>query len=247
MMNKNLWEELNNWKNNCEWIELSHEVSPNTPHWDGFPDMSMKTIFDFDTTIFQVYEHTIVSQYGTHVDAPVHFVKGASGLDIFTPKDLIMPLCVIDKSEIAAENADYSLTKQDILDWEDKYGKIPENAFVAFRTDWYKKDTSEKMDNKDDAGNKHYPGWGIDALKFLVEERNIGAIGHEQSDTDAPVVSSVDGYVGEYYILNQGRFQIELLKNLDKCSPVGGLIFTTFPKVKNGSGFTARCFAVCPK
>ena len=246
-MNKKLWEQLNEWKKECTWVELSHEVSPNTPHWDGFPDMSMKTTFDFDTTIFQVHEYTLVSQYGTHVDAPVHFVQGANTLESFTPKDMVMPLCVIDKSQAVVDNHDYVLTKEDILDWEKENGIIPEGAFVAFRTDWYKRETSEKMDNRDADGNKHYPCWGIDALKFLIEERNVAAVGHEQSDTDAPVVIAVDGYIGEYYVLSKGRFQIELLKNLDKCPAVGALIFTTFPKVKNGAGFTARCFAICPK
>ena len=61
---------------------------------------------------------------------------------------------------------------------------------------------------------KHYPGWGLDALKFLVEQRNVTAIGHETSDTDAPVSSAKIGYVGEYYILEQERYQIELLKHL---------------------------------
>ena len=53
-MNKKLWEQLDEWKKEYTWVDLSYEVSPDTPHWDGFPDMSMNTMFDFDTTIFQV-------------------------------------------------------------------------------------------------------------------------------------------------------------------------------------------------
>ena len=53
--------------------------------------------------------------------------------------------------------------------------------------------------------------------------------------------------IGEYYILSTGKYQIELLKNLDLCPATGAVILCTFPKIKDGTGFTARCFAICPK
>ena len=37
------------------------------------------------------------------------------------------------------ENEDYALTVEDILAWEKEYCKIPEHAFVAFRSDWSKR------------------------------------------------------------------------------------------------------------
>ena len=103
------------------------------------------------------------------------------------------------------------------------------------------------MDNFDENGQKHYPGWGMDALKFLVEERNVAAIGHETSDTDVAVRSAAGGYVCEYYILEQDRYQIELLKNLDKVPPTGSVIVCGFPRGVDLTGFHARCYAICPK
>lgn len=32
MSNLNLWEDLNKLKETCKWVDLSHEVSPETPH-----------------------------------------------------------------------------------------------------------------------------------------------------------------------------------------------------------------------
>ena len=78
-----------------------------------------------------------------------------------------------------------------------------------------------------------------------MEKRNVTAIGHETSDTDPPAISSKLGYVGETYILDQQRYQIELLRNLDQLPPTGALIVCGFPKVVDGAGFTARCFAIC--
>lgn len=242
-----LWKQLTDWKQSCVWVDLSHELSVETPHWEGYPIVEVKTFADFDTTVFQAHTYTFVGQYGTHMDAPAHFVEGAATVDTIAPKNMVMPLCVIDLSKKVAENNDYMMIVQDILDWENKYGRVPEGSFVAFRSDWSKRGDMTAMENRDKNGNKHYPGWSVDALRFLVEERNIGSIGHEPFDTDPAVVSSVNGFVAEHYILSQNRMQIELLKDLYKCPPVGALIFCTFQKVKNASGFPTRCFAICPK
>lgn len=239
----NLWDEFKRWKENCELVELSHEFSPETPHWSGFETMSAKQIFDYPDG-FSVNRVTTVTQFGTHVDAPSHFVPNTRMLHEIRAEELILPLCVVDVSAKVAENCDYIVTAEDLKAWEAVYGQIPAGSFVAIRSDWSKR---ADLDNMDAEGNKHYPGWGMDALKFLVEERNVAAIGHETSDTDAPVSSAVNGYVGEYYILEQDRYQIELLKDLDKVPPVGSLIFCGFPRGVDLTGFTARCIAICPK
>lgn len=243
MGTKKLWEAFETWKKDCKFVDLSYEVSPETPHWSGFPAMKVDMPFDYPVG-FRVHEYTLVSQYGTHVDSPLHFIPGTRGLHEIMPEEMILPFCVVDVSAKVAENVDYVVTAQDIMDWESQYGQIPENAFVAIRSDWSKRDD---LDNCDADGNKHYPGWGMDALKFLVEQRNVTAIGHEPSDTDAPVISSKEGYIGEIYILEQNRYQIELMRNLSEVPPVGSLIFCGFPKAKDGAGFTARCIAICPK
>ena len=36
----------------------------------------------------------------------------------------------------------------------------------------------------DDDGVAHCPGWGLDALEYLFEERGVTAVGHETLDTD---------------------------------------------------------------
>ena len=61
---------------------------------------------------------------------------------------------------------------------------------------------------------------GLDALKFLIEERGVKSIGHETFDTDASIDTAKNGdIVGERYILGQDTFQVELLTNLDHYLP----------------------------
>lgn len=240
-----LWEFVNELKSPAYcWVDLTHELSPATPHWYGFGDLTTEVIYDFSPDcIFHSDKYTIpAGQFGTHVDAPGHFVQGARTLDQMTLKEMVYPLVVIDKSAACAADADYELTIADLQEWEQEHGPIPEGAFVAFRSDWSKR---PDMNNYDENNRPHYPGWKLDALHWLVEERHIGAIGHETADTDAPGANV--NFAGEIYILETDRLQVELMTNLDALPPTGAVIFVTFPKVKNGVGFPARVFAVYPK
>ena len=246
MKNLILWEYLKEMKSpKFRWVDLSYELSAETPHWFGFQPLGSRILLDFDKTPVKVYEYTFPGQYGTHVDIPAHFDPKGRTQEKIRVDEFAYPLCVIDKSEAVKTNPDYALTIEDIKEWETVYGMIPENAFVAFRSDWYKRGTD--LDNRDSEGKQHYPGWKIDAVKWLVEERKVGAIGHETSDTDPPALEEQVPYKAEEYILYQDKFQIELMKNLDKVPPVGAIIFCTFPSLKGGTGFPARCFAVCPE
>lgn len=238
-----LWQTFADWQAHYRWVDLTHPLSEDTPHWTGFPAMTSSKIYDYPDG-FYADRFDIVSQYGTHVDAPNHFVQGKPGLDFFGADRLVMPLCVLNVTAQVADNPDYEVVPEDIHAWEADHGRIPEGAFVAARSDWHKRDD---MNNFDAEGNKHYPGWSLAAVQFLVEARNIGAIGHETSDTDAGFVAMANGFAVETYILAQERFQIELMAHLDEVPEAGALIFCGFPKAVGYSGFTARCIALCPK
>jgi kynurenine formamidase len=243
-----LWEELARLKSAYRWVDLSFEVSPETPHWHGFDPLAVKPLYTFENTggVFLAYQYTLSGQYGTHTDFPAHFDPQGRLQDDYAPLEFAYPLVVIDRSAAVASNPDYTLTRQDILDFEKVYGEIPAGAFVAFRSDWSKRAPAE-YENKDAAGNAHYPGWDLDALKFLIEVRNVAAVGHETPDTDSAVTGATVGFVGEDYVLDHGKLNVELLKNLNQTPPVGAIVFDVFPRIKGGTGFTSRVFAIVPK
>lgn len=246
MKNFKLWDTFKQWQTSCEWIDLTHPMSEDTPHWVGWDALRVHPKVNLDTSIFNASEYTTIGQYGTHADAPNHMVKGGRSLDQIELTEMILPLCVLDMSAEARENPDLVLQPRHILDWEEKHGSIPEGSFVAFRTDWYQQMAGD-MDNLDAEGNRHFPGWSLDALQLLVEERKISAIGHETSDTEAPITSGKTNYEVEYYILAQDKIQVEMLTNLDRCPPKGSIIFCIFQKVVDASGYPARCFALVEK
>jgi kynurenine formamidase len=236
-----------------KFIDLTHEFAPGIPHWPGFPDETRKTVYWYDKRpdtmgagfFAELFTH--VGQWGTHVDPPAHFVKGLRTVDQIDPKEMILPLVVVDVHEECAKNPDYTLSLERVKRWETDHGRIPPGAFVAMRSDWSRRwPDANKMANKDANRIAHYPGWSLPALKYLYEERKITASGHETTDTDPGIATTKDDYSLETYVLSTNHYQIELLTNLDKVPESGAIVVVSFPKPKGGSGFPARVFAILP-
>ncbi len=111
-------------------------------------------------------------------------------------------------------------------------------------TDWSKRWPSQaKFENQDAAGQNHYPGWSIEALKYIYEERHAKANGHETFDTDT-AVDQTDGLPAEYYVLSHGHFQVELLTNLDQVPATGAEILISVPRAEKAPGFPVRAVAI---
>ncbi|MDF2680342.1 MAG: cyclase [Brevibacillus sp.] len=232
---------------NKQWVDLTHTFGPESPHFSAFDGATFKTLFNHDDGFF-AQSFTFAGQYGTHLDAPIHFVQGKRYVDEIELKELVLPLVVIDKSKEAADHNDYSLSVEDILQFEAEHGQIEEGTFVALRTDWSKRwPDVEAFNNKDADGNNHAPGWSLAALQFLFEERKIKAVGHETFDTDSSLDYQKNGaLLGEYYVLEQDTYQVELLTNLDQLPAKGAVIVNIVPKPEKASGFPVRSFAILP-
>src|SRR3984957_5302089 len=228
-------------------VDLTHAFGPKTPHWKGFGEMTVRTLYTIPKDGFHVEEFCHVGQWGTHVDPPAHFHAGLKSVDQIDPKDMLMPLVVPDVHDKAARNPDHPLTLEDVRAWEARHGRIPAHAFVVMRTDRSKRWPDDAaMQNRDAKGVAHYPGWSLPVLKLLYEERHIAASGHETTDTDPGVATTHDDYSLERYLLGTNHYQIELLANLDQVPEYGALVMVSFPKPEHGSGFPARAVAILP-
>ena len=195
----------------------------------------------------QLDRYTLVGQWGTHVDAPVHFGAGMRSVDQISPGEMVLPLVVLDIHIAVESNPDYVVSMEDVRFWENLHGKIPLRAFIALRSDWSKRwpDASAYF-NKDAAGVSHYPGWSEAVLRYLDQDRQAVGIGHETPDTDPGLVASTSQYPLESWHLRQDRYQIEMLCNLDRVPAAGAVVFATWPNARGGSGFPARVIAFLP-
>lgn len=245
-MSNSLWNLAAELRSTRTYVDLTHAFHPGQPKFSALPDENRQRLFTVKEHGFEIDQYQIVGQWGTHVDPPVHFVDGARTLDELPVEEMILPLVVLDFSAEAAANPDFTPTIADVEAWEEKQGtKIPEGSFVALRTDWSKRwPDAAALANADENGVTHYPAWNVEVVAWLLEQRGITAIGHETTDTDLGIEVCQGKLPTELFLLQQDRWQIELLTNLDKVPATGALIVATWPKPQAGTGFPARAFVI---
>ncbi|UZX01431.1 cyclase family protein [Arthrobacter sp. CDRTa11] len=241
-----LWSGLSGLLADRTFVDLTHAFHPGQPHFPAFPDEVREPLFDMARGDgFTVHRYSLVGQWGTHVDPPSHFVAAGTTLDNIPVEEMLLPLVVLDISARVRENPDATPCLDDVAAWESRNGRIPANAFVALRTGWSDRwPDVDAMANRDADGVSHAPGWSREVLEFLVEDRAVRAIGHEQTDTDPGQSTSRQDFSLETYILAQGRWQIELMASLAGLPEAGAVVVATWPKPQGGSGFPARVFAI---
>jgi kynurenine formamidase len=191
---------------------------------------------------FSCGEHT-----GTHFDAPIHWVSGKdipnNTTDTIVAKNFIAPACVIDCSRESADNADFILTVDVIKAWEAKHGRIPAGNWVLLRTDWSKKSGAAYANLQSDGA--HTPGPNPEAVRFLVEERDVCGFGVETIGTDAGQAHHfTPPYPAHFYMHGKGRYGLQCLANLDQLPPTGAIIVSAPLKIKGGSGSPLRVLAL---
>ncbi len=191
---------------------------------------------------FSVGEHT-----GTHFDAPVHWVTGKdlenNTLETIAPADFIAPAVVLDFSRQCAENPDFLLTKADVVDWEARHGRIPPRSWVLFRSDWSKRSGDAYTNRREDGA--HTPGPSVDAVKFLVEDRDALGFGVETIGTDAGQAHLLDPmYPAHTLFHGAGRYGLQCLTDLDKLPATGAVIVASPLKIRDGSGSPLRVLAL---
>ena len=168
-----LWNVLNELQSDAyAWVELSHSMNNDSPVWAGIPEGSVevaKTVFDWGNPMLECLIQTFKfpGQYGTHIDFPGHFAKGEALSEAFGAGHLLFPLCVIDITAKVAQDVHYAVTVEDIKEYEAQYGAIPEGAFVALRTDWYKNwPDMDKLSGIAADGSENFPGWSLPAVRL---------------------------------------------------------------------------------
>ncbi|MFV0281927.1 MAG: cyclase family protein [Rhodoblastus sp.] len=191
---------------------------------------------------FTMSEHT-----GTHFDAPIHWITGRdlpnSSVDTIPPEKFVAPACVVDVSKECAADADFTLTVDHLLAWEKTHGKIPARSWVLLRTDWSKRSPRDYANLKEDGA--HTPGPGPEAVKWLIDARDIHGFGTETIGTDHGQAFHFNPpHPAHHYVHGAGRYGLQCLCNLDQLPATGAVIFSAPLKIKQGSGSPLRVLAL---
>ncbi|WP_428742210.1 cyclase family protein [Tenacibaculum sp.] len=232
-------------------IDLSHAYSNETVYWVTAKEFKLDTVFKGQTDkgfYYSAYNFSTAEHGGTHIDAPIHFAEKGQTVDEIPLEKLIGSAIKIDVSSKTLNNPDYLIKIDDFLAWENKEKiKIPNGSIILLETGFskYYPDKVKYMgtaERGEDAVKKlHFPGLSKEAAKWLVEQRNINAIGIDTPSIDYGQSKYFESHV---ILLSQNIPAFENLTNLDKLPSIGFKIIALPMKIKNGSGAPLRIVAI---
>ena len=91
----------------------------------------------------------------------------------------------------------------------------------------------------------HSPGPTPEAVRFLVEDRDIRGFGVETVGTDAGQGAHyIPPYPAHFYLHGAGKFGLQCLCNLDQLPATGAVLMAAPLKIKNGTGSPLRVLAL---
>jgi kynurenine formamidase len=235
----------------AEVVDLTQPFDDRTIYWPNAPSsFELERLawgptpggFFYASAAFSTPEHG-----GTHLDAPSHFAEGRRTVDQVPVRQLVAPAAVLDVREKAAADADYRLTVDDVVAWEARHGRIAAGTIVLLRTGWSARWPDRKRYLGDDTPGRttdlHFPSYGAEAAKLLVEERKVGALGVD--------TASIDHGPSKDFLVHRIAAAAEVpglenVANLERVPPTGAWVVALPMKIAGGSGGPLRIVALLP-
>ena len=221
-------------------VDLTHTLSENFPM--TWPDsFSLEQVSKLGKDVWNAYRWHLQEHSGTHLDAPLHCTNGPSG-DRIPADQLVGPLVVVDIQARASTKPDSQLTLDDLKAWERQNGPIAAGAVVALYSGWDTRvDDARKFFGLDEKGGYHFPGFHLEAVQFLQEQRDIKGIATDTLSLDSG--TSADFPVHHYW-LGHNKWGLENVASLGQLPAKGATIVVGSPKIAGCTGGPSRVLAL---
>lgn len=235
-------------------LDMTYPFDQHTIYWPTARSFQLKKVswgiseggWWYASNEFSASEHG-----GTHADAPIHFAEGGRTIEQVPLQEWIGPAVKIDVAEKCHKNRDYLLSVQDIKEWEERYGEIPDGAWVIMYTGI---DTKYYPQRKEVLGTEKtgqqalpelsFPGFSPESARYLTEQRNITGIA---VDTPSIDYGKSKDFKVHRILFAADKLALENIANLDKLPPQGAVLYVMPMMIKEGTGAPARVFAVLPE
>ena len=201
---------------------------------------SILLIYRWAMNNVEFFEHL-----GTHIDAPYHGAANGQKMHEIPVERLIGPGVVIDVKEKVKINPNYAVSVEDLLNYEATYGRIPPNAVVMMNSGWGLKYPNPKevfgTEQPENVSTFSFPGFHLDACKFLLDQRQVGSVGVDTPSTDP---GHLNGYPCHRYLLPNQIPLIEYVAHLDTIPCNETTIILGAIKHRGGTGGPTRVLAL---
>lgn len=224
-------------KMNGKMVDLTQTIHEGIPDWNGCCGFQMNQVMDYPDGAC-VHEINTPNGIGTHMDAPSHFIEGATDISKIRLEKLVCPGLIIDVRHKATP--DYAISAEDISDFEKRYGEIVAGSIVIGFTGWGDKwHSPAKYRNEDDQGIMHFPKFSIESIDYLLKRHihgiAIDTLSPDGSDYNFPV---------HHKLLGAGKFIIENIKLSNTLPPTNFTIIALPLKIKQATEAPCRVIAM---
>jgi len=209
-------------------LDLTLTISKSIPSFPGSPSpqfIPWSTIKDegYNLELLFLSTHT-----GTHLDAPFHFARKGEKIHQIPVSRLTGEALLIKIKKLK----DQEITKKDLLEYEQKNGKIKTFSSIIFFTDW------QKNLNKNFYFTNN-PGLSKCAANYLVTKK-INLVGIDSPSID---VGTNKNFTAHKIFAKNNILIVENLSNLEKI-PTLQFNFIILPlKLKDATGSPVRAIA----
>ena len=162
---------------------------------------------------FRVQQVSMQAGVGTHLDAPAHCIEGGLSVADIPLSQLIAPCIVMDVSKYC--DAEYSLSSEDVLHFENQHGRLDAGNIVLVYTGWEKYwNDPERYRN-----NFRFPSISQECAR-LLSQRRIAGVGIDTLGVDRPE----SGYPSHQVLLGSGIFIVENVASILQMPVRGGYV-----------------------
>ena len=234
-------------------LDMTYVYDGNTIYWPTAKGFELKKLgwevgeagYWYASNEYSASEHG-----GTHADAPIHFAENGRTMDQIPLEEWIGPAVKIDVTAKCEKDRDYLLSVDDITNWEELHGQIPDGAWVIMYTGIDTKYYPDKLQvlGTEKTGEEalpelSFPGFSPESVEFLVNERNFTGIAIDTPSIDYG--KSTDFKVHQV-LFAADKLALENIANLDKLPTTGAALYVIPMLIKDGTGAPARVFAILP-
>jgi kynurenine formamidase len=231
-------------------VDLTHAYDAQTLYWPSRPPMSFELQklasgvtpggWFYAANRFCTPEHG-----GTHLDAPIHFHERGQSTEQISLEKLLARAGRIDVTREAQADRNYRLSREDVLRFEQRAGRIEPGTIVLLHTGWSRfwpdREKYFGSASREDASNLQFPSYGEDAAQLLVEERKVAMLGVDTASIDYGL--SKDFKVHRIAAArNVGG--LENLTGLEGLPETGFVVIALPTKIAGGSGGPVRVVAL---